>query len=334
MSNEQYNRPVWNTLDQQQRRSLLEQLKPQLPEGFELDRMETFSRYGATTETGVFTYKGSEFVFVPGDTVTLGLQQWPDAEDEATWTELRSILTDIGLPPESADSLMNNQLSPVREAIIRPLLAERKVHSVSWEETSLDDLDPEEDQDIFEQIEIFKQAPYNSYELDQSYRLERDGDNIRVWLFYTTEDAAEWAEIELDSPFQVPTEDEWEYLNGGGTRTMFPWGNQWDYTLKLRYFEKDKAATASPDVERPYDLELANGFGLYFLGDPYQVELTLSPDGQAIDKGGDGGMSLCGGGGMLLGYLPVGIYYRSAYQDELDWTDRIGNMHYRRVIRL
>ncbi len=332
MSNEQYNRPVWNTLDQQQRRSLLEQLKPQLPEGFELDRMETFSRYGATTETGVFTYKGSEFVFVPGDTVTLGWDQWPIQMDPSTTEDLEAGLGEIELKLEDAGSMILEQMSPVRQVQISPLLVERSTHSVGWEPYSVEDLDPEEDDDILEHIEKFQTATYSSLEVYQTCLLEREDDQIKLYLFNPTDDVQEWIEDKLSAPFSLPTEDEWEYLYGGGCRTFFPWGDSFDYTMKLRHIHEDM--DDSEYRNRPYDLELPNAFGLYFAGDPYCYELTMNPDGQEMDKGGDGGSAICGGIGLTLGYLPVATYYRNPYQNELDWPERMGYMRYRCIIRL
>ncbi|MFD1887257.1 hypothetical protein [Paenibacillus wenxiniae] len=331
MMNEQYNRPIWTTLDQQQRRDVLEQLQSRLPEGFALDRLETFSRYGQTTETGVFTYKGNEFVFVPGDTVTLGWEQWPIELDQATREDLEAGLSELDIRIEEAGSVLLEQMSPVRQACISPMLVERSTHSVGWDAYTPEQLDPEEDEDILEHIEKFKTATYNTLEVDQTCLLKRDGDEIKLYLFNDTDDVQEWKEHYLSRRFTLLSEDEWEYVYGGGCRTLFPWGNHFDYTMKLHHFENRNDPN---EKERPYDLNLPNGFGLYFNGDPYQYELTLNADGEDIDKGGDGGNAICGGIGMMLGYLPAATYYRNPYQNELDWAERMSFMHYRRVIRL
>ncbi|WP_322906292.1 hypothetical protein [Paenibacillus campi] len=332
MMNEQYNRPIWNTLERQQRQQLLAQLQAQLPTGFTLDRLETFNRYGQTTETGVFTYQGSEFVFVPGDTVTLGLDRLPSELDQATREDLEAGLSELDLKLDEADSIISPQMSPVRQAQIAPLVVERQTHAVGWIRYAPEQLDPEEDDDILEHLERFQTSTYRSLEVDQTCLLERDGDQVKLYVFNDAEDVQEWIDYDLTPPFSLLTEDEWEYVYGGGCRTLFPWGDSFDYTLKLRHFHKSTDGTEHDD--RPYDLELPNAFGLHFTGDPYRYELTVNADGQDIDKGGDGGNAICGGIGIMLGYLPVATYYRNPYQNELDWSERIGYMQYRRVIRL
>ena len=50
--------------------------------------------------------------------------------------------------------------------------------------------------------------------------------------------------------FSLPTADEWASLCGGGCRTLFPWGDGLDYSMRLRWFED-----MDEDENRSYDME-------------------------------------------------------------------------------
>ena len=298
---EAWNRAAWGQLTVEEKQSALQELLERLPAGFKWLRLERFERYGRSLETGVFLHEGSEYVYVPGDTLTLG----------------RSGLYEYA------------EMSPVREAVIRPLLVQRSPQSAGWYECPLDRLDPEEDEDVLEAIEEFRQGPHTSYEYSQSFRLERDGDRVVVFLFDDSESFGEWYETELPEGFTLPTEDEWEYLYGAGARTLFPWGDEIDASMRLRHVSGSGEAAAAD----PYPLELPNAFGLCFPGDPYKKELVLTPD-DITGKGGDGGCNLHGGLGVALGYLPTATAYRDPNESELEWEDLLDCLVYRRVVRL
>ena len=134
----------------------------------------------------------------------------------------------------------------------------------------------------------------------------------------------------------MPNLDEWEYLCGGGCRTLFPWGDDLDYNMNLLYFSKE-------DNDK-YDLEEPNFFGLSIAYDPYKMEI-VEDDDDYVFKGGDGGCNICGGYGDFLGYLPCSPYYTqehmnsinilddcivNEYDDELDGDFNF----YRRIIRI
>lgn len=371
-------RPEWMMLSRTGKESRMRELEAKLPEGFIFKRMERFERYGVSLETGVFIYKDSEFVWIPGDRVTLGWERslWPGGMDQTTMEDMRETLAAAGMDAAAGPELLQQQMSPIRSTEIRAMLVERKTHSAGWIEVAEGDLDPQEDEDVLEQLAEFRLSDLNGYEVYQSYRLDRTADGIRICLFEYTEDLSEWLEHKLEEPFDLLTEEEWEYVYGGGTRSLFPWGDSFDYTMKVAHFgELDKLGKASePDrfdeagefdrfgetgeldklgeakeldrvseaggsagkgqPDRPFDLALPNGFGLCFLGDPYQMELTVSPEGQALSKGGDGGNGICGGGGIFWGYLPVATYFRNNGDDDLEWADRLDHLHYRRIIRL
>lgn len=334
-----HQRSVWQALTTAEKESELRALP--LPGGFSLLHMDTFARYGQQLETGVFGYRGREFVFIPGDRVTLGWENRIDRMDAPTRAELEKGLEEMGRRLEETPELLREQMSPLRQVTIGPMLVERQVQSVSWEDATAEEL--AEDDELQADLATFLQSTYNAYELHEAHRFTRMGEEVRVELFWTSDDYPEWAETSLTEGFAILTEDEWEYLYGGGSRTLFPWGDSFDYTMKVRHFgELDHAGADGhnrtdnglPGSERPYDLELPNFFGLHFLGDPYQCELTVSADGIVRGKGGDGGTAICGGLGVLLGYLPTATFYRDPYAGELDWPDQIGYLHFRRIIRL
>jgi hypothetical protein len=132
-----------------------------------------------------------------------------------------------------------------------------------------------------------------------------------------------------DTGFDLPTEDEWEYLCGGGSRTLWRWGDSYDYDMKVLHF-KIEGGEGSRDISNP------NQFGLIIAFDPYQYEVVSG--GNTILKGGDGGCNICGGMGLALSFLPVATYYRGYDQtnDELGYMEDIGGDYtsYHRILRL
>ena len=126
----------------------------------------------------------------------------------------------------------------------------------------------------------------------------------------------------------MPTADEWAYLCGGGCRTLFPWGDGLDYSMRLHWFEDTE------DEDRPYDMEEPNFFGLSIAYDPYKREVVQAD--MLTTCGGDctvwqagrcivwkriiiraiRGCNICGGLGPFLGFLPCSPHYRPEVQED------------------
>ncbi|MCG7380445.1 hypothetical protein MH215_26060 [Paenibacillus sp. ACRSA] len=342
---ESLQRSVWVGLSTPEKEEWMQTIVRKLPEQMRYDGLQTFERYGQRTETGVFVCGGQKFVFVPGDRVTLGWDGWQEGMNEATSTDLLETVSEYGI--EDVDSFLSDQMSPVREVEIAPMLVECCAHSLGWIKVTEEEARKQGDPDFAAALEEFKQGKLNEYEQYQQFRLVRHGGDIQILWFNEDLTLEDLLEETVEEEFGVLTEDEWEYLYGGGCRTLFPWGDSFDYTLKLKHFgdlqEADKLmgnSTEPPpalvdEADRPYDLELPNFFGVQFVGDPYTYELTLDDDGDMQPKGGDGGSMICGGMGPLVGFLPAAaVFYRDTNASDLDWEDMMDCMHYRRVIRL
>lgn len=121
---------------------------------------------------------------------------------------------------------------------------------------------------------------------------------------------------------RLPICDEWEHACGGGARTLFRWGDDtpedfcpddtcaedrelkraWALSLgKLRYEESPPGWTLHSQL---------NLFGLRIAMDPYRRDL-VSDDPWRL--GGDGGVAICGGHGMFLGWLPLATAFRDYF---------------------
>ena len=68
--NERLFRPQFNQMDTTEKQTLMESLAARYDMTFL--GLHTFDRWGQSCTTGIFKKDGREFVFVPGDTVTLG----------------------------------------------------------------------------------------------------------------------------------------------------------------------------------------------------------------------------------------------------------------------
>ncbi|MBB6020979.1 hypothetical protein HNR77_002060 [Paenibacillus sp. JGP012] len=324
-------RNVWQGLSGQEKQDWMKRIELMLPEGMQYEGLETFERFGQRTETGVFTHEEERFVFVPGDQVTLGWTQWQDGMDEATSDDFQETADTQGI--EDVQAFLASQMSPVREVTIGPMLVECETISLGWIEVTEEEAFAQEHDDFPEALAQFKQSGLNEYELHLQFRLvrHREGD-IQIFWFNEGIELEDVVKEETAAGFGLLTEDEWEYIYGGGCRTLFPWGDSFDYTMRLRYFGK---LNEQPAAANSYDLELPNFFGIQFKGDPYKYELTLDADGEVMPKGGDGGMLVCGGTGPLLGFLPAAsVFFRDENVDELDWEELMDALYYRRVIRL
>ena len=128
-----------------------------------------------------------------------------------------------------------------------------------------------------------------------------------------------------DNGYSLPTQREWEYLAGKGCRTIFPWGNNIDFSMNLKHMEW-------MDNDGAYTLEKENFFGLIIGDDPYCREIVYDECGFSY-KGGDGGRNICGGLGVVWGYLPVSPYFQDSEMVVGDYING-GYDFFRWVIRI
>jgi len=166
------------------------------------------------------------------------------------------------------------------------------------------------DSDLLKDYNEFKNSDYNRLTLDETARFTKVGNDIEIEL-YDDISYEELCENLKNEGFSLPNLDEWEYLCGGGCRTLFPWGDDLDYNMNLLYFSKE-------DNDK-YDLEEPNFFGLSIAYDPYKMEIIEADE--LIFKGGDGGCNVCGGFGEFLGYLSCSPYYTQEHMNSINIVD-------------
>ena len=312
---------IYSKLSEEKKKEILENLAKKY--NMEVLRFETFTKYSKSTFTAIFKYKESEFVFVPGDTVTLGYEGLPKNLSDESLEQLKYFSEN---PNEFLEEYIKNNFSKIREVTIKPMLVERKLQIVGWRKSNLEEL-KDYDIELLNEYNKFKSEDYNRLTLDETARFTKIENNIEIEL-YDNITYDELCHNLKDEDFSLPNLDESEYLCGGGCRTLFPWGNDIDYNMNLLHYSKKR--------DNKYDLEEPNFFGLSIAYDPYKMEIIEADE--LMYKGGDGGCNICGGSGMFLGYLPCSPYYNpEPIKDEYDENDN--ELHgdfdfYRRIIRI
>ena len=297
-------RPQFDQLSPEKKQTLMERLAEQ----YHLDfvRMEHFSRWGQSCTTGIFEKDGREFVFVPGDTVTLGWEQFAVGLNQESREELEYLFQEWELEQDPAE-FIGESMAPVRQAAIGPMLAGRELEELCWEPVKMDDPRLTAHPNWLKAFREFAWSDSSSLTLHQSARMERTETGFQIWIYHPTDYDDLLAGLEKQG-LSLPTADEWAYLCGGGRRTLFPWGDGMDYSMHLHWFED-----VDEDENRPYDMEEPNFFGVSIAYDPYKREVVKAE--QFTTCGGDGGCNICGGLGIFLGFLPCSPHCKPEVQE-------------------
>lgn len=333
--------PEYSLLSQPERETLLAEIATETKAAS--FQYATFNRFGRGISTAIFDIEGSEFVFVPGATITLGWDGFNSEPQPDMWLDLAEgfehgtddEILDTAFSPEFRNQLTQTFLAnttPRKEFTIPPMLVERTAQNPCWREVALDTLPP--DSHVHELIRAGEADNVLAVTAYQNMRVSRADLQApwRVELF----DAPTFAQLNTTletSGFSLPTMREWEYLAGGGCATLAPWGDSIDVDSIM-------ATSATNPNDRPRETDAAvkhvlsepNFFGLTIAFDPYHPELVHQDDSFTL-KGGDGGNALCGGAGIAWGFFPVTPYFMDYLSDTPPDPDQalVGDEHYRRV---
>ena len=144
------------------------------------------------------------------------------------------------------EEMIRESMAPVRQVAIGPMLVGRGLEEINWEPVKLED--PRLRSEWLEDFRQFALTDRDSLTLAGRARFERDSDSWQVSLYHEV-DYLDFQNRLQKQGFSLPTTDEWAYLCGGGCRTLFPWGDGLDYSIRLRWFEdmdedeKDRKST-------------------------------------------------------------------------------------------
>ena len=301
--NERLFRTQFNQMETTEKQALMESLATRYDMTFL--GLHTSDRWGQSSTTGIFEKDGREYVFVPGDTVTLGWERFAVGLDQDSREELDYLFQEWEMEQDPED-MIRESMAPVRQAAIGPMLVGRELEELCWEPVALDD--PRLRPEWLEEFRQFALTGRDSLTLVGHARFERDGDGWQAALYHRMDYSDLRSQLEQQG-LSLPTADEWAYLCGGGCRTLFPWGDGMDYSMHLHWFED-----MEEDEDRPYDMEEPNFFGLSIAYDPYMREIVKAE--QFTTCGGDGGCNICGGMGMFLGYLPCSPHCKPEVQED------------------
>ena len=198
-------RPQFDTLKLSDKLWLMQTLAARYHLTFK--ELYAFSRWGQSCTTGVFEKDGRAFVFVPGDTVTLGWDHFAVGLGPDSREELDDLFREWEMEPRDPEELIREGMAPVRQAAIGPMLAGRKLEELCWEPVKMDDPRLTAHPDWLKEFRDFAWSDHVSLELHQSARIERTKKGFQIWIYNRMDYDALLNQLEQQGR-SLPTADE------------------------------------------------------------------------------------------------------------------------------
>ena len=193
--NEKLFRTQFNQMETTEKQALMESLAARYDMTFL--GLHTFDRWGQNCTTGIFKKDGREFVFVPGDTVTLGWEQFAVGLNQESREELEYLFREWEMEPQNPEEMIRESMAPVRQAAIGPMLVGRELEELCWEPVKMDDPRLTAHPDWLKEFRDFAWSDSSSLTLHQSARIERTEKGFQICIYNRTDYDALLAGLEL-----------------------------------------------------------------------------------------------------------------------------------------
>lgn len=299
-----------------------ESLLRSLPAGFSLLGMRTHELGGVRNDVATYAWRGRAFSLVLGGEREIGWDPggWEPTDDERE--SYAGTAEEYDLPTSLVEHVANATLRR-RTVAIKAMLVETSADEVGWERA--DDGDPDV-REAIQQLERHGTHQVTIVHNDSELRIRGGASGVIAERSIAGCTHESIVGSFAHHGFRLATSDEWEYLCGGGSRTLFRWG---DHAPCDRYPTWRRERGVSREMlERPAerfdaDWELhrrPNALGLTIASDPYKWELVAEPD---RTRGGDGGVTICGGAGYVLGWLSLASAYFEDHASKRDPAEPI-----------
>ena len=211
--NEKLFRTQFNQMETTEKQALMERLAARYTMTFL--GLHTFDRWGQNCTTGIFKKDGREFVFVPGDTVTLGWDRFAVGLNYDSREELEYLFREWEMEQPDPEELIRESMASVRQAAIGPMLVGRELEELCWEPVKMSDPRVTAHPDWLKKFREFAWSDLDSLTIHQSARIKRTEKGFQIWIYNRTDYDALLAGLEKQG-LSLPTADEWAYLCGGG----------------------------------------------------------------------------------------------------------------------
>lgn len=226
----------------------------------ELISFQEFFAFEKSTYTAVYRSKdGIKFIFVPGDTVKLGIdfknKKLHEIFNKENLDELAYVFVDCyedeicseyaiaeKIKEKLADKeilfqieqYLNNNFSKEEDCVIHPLLVQQEYNETCWVNMSKEEL--KQNTELKKMIEKAEKEEIDEITVFKTVCLYLENGKWYGKRYKETTFQDLFQDI-MDSGYSLPTKREWEYLAGKGCRSIFPWGNNMDFSMNLRHIE-------------------------------------------------------------------------------------------------
>jgi hypothetical protein len=303
---------TWTNISTSERKAIADRLARQLPAGFISQGLKKCTLGERIHEVAEFKRENATFVLIPGGIVTIGYdadRSWePTPEELQSWNDFTKKY-DVNWTIR--EHIARATLRP-RKVSFRPFLLETTAYEFYWEPMSSEAPEVRGVLERFQKSSFAKKKttqltsfapPGSTSAPEEAIRLLFDESGRTTAMKARSLTHADLCKEWATTGFRLPTSDEWEYVCGAGSPTLFRWGDH-------------VPCDCYPIDSNSWDLHLrTNAFGLLIASNPYHGELAMEP---GIWRGGDGGTMICGGAGFFLGWLTLATAYFESHASHYD----------------